>query len=59
MTFEATLIRIADQPRETPARQRVGVPTAHDLAAGVATSVRDPQPNVHDTQRTTNVRHLF
>jgi hypothetical protein len=56
MTFEATLIPIADRPRKTPARQRVGVATAHDLAASAATSVRDIQPNVHDEQRTTNVR---
>ncbi len=28
MTFEATLIRITDQPSATPARQRVGGPAA-------------------------------
>ena len=44
MTFEATLFRIADQPIETPARQRVGGPTAPNLAPGAATGLRDPHP---------------
>jgi hypothetical protein len=57
MTFEATLIRMADQPRENLTRQSAGGPATPDLATGAATSLREP--NGHDTQHTSNVRHLF
>jgi hypothetical protein len=52
MTFEATLIPIADQPRETPVRRRAGGPIAPNLAPGAATGLRDLKPVPDRTHRT-------